>query len=127
MTEMSGFCGRDSAITARLTKAAPRRHFPSLLCYNPFAYRWLHGRIGLKDVLTRIYPANYDAHARTVAPNGYWQQVRRTVNGKPISETQIMLIVKAITIGLSLNTADIVLDLACGNGALSSYLFDECA
>jgi SAM-dependent methyltransferase len=81
----------------------------------------------LKDVLTRNYPANYDAHARSVAPDGYWQQVRRTVNGQPVDEGQILLIVNAIVTGLSLAESDVVLDLACGNGALSSYLFDKCA
>ena len=81
----------------------------------------------LRADLSRNYPANYDAHARSVASDAYWQQVRRTVNGKPINETQIDLIVNAIGAGLSLTKEDVVLDLACGNGALSSYLFDKCA
>jgi len=82
--------------------------------------------MGLADILTRKYPANYDAHARSVAVDGYWQQVRRTVGGKPVAESQILLIVNAIIDGLSLTETDVVLDLACGNGALSSYLFDKC-
>jgi SAM-dependent methyltransferase len=53
--------------------------------------------------------------------------VRRTVGGEPIAEAQIMLIVDAIATGLCLARTDVVLDLACGNGALSSYLFDKCA
>src|ERR1700730_2111331 len=77
--------------------------------------------------LTRNYPANYDAHARSVAADAYWKQVRRTVNGEPIAEAQIMLIVNAVVTGLCLAPSDVVLDLACGNGALSSYLFDKCA
>jgi SAM-dependent methyltransferase len=81
----------------------------------------------MNDKLTRKYPANYDAHARTVAADAYWKQVKRTVNGEPIAEAQIQLIVSAIETGLSLAPADVVLDLACGNGALSSYLFDRCA
>jgi SAM-dependent methyltransferase len=81
----------------------------------------------VKADLSRIYPANYDAHARSVAADAYWQQVRRTVNGTPVSEAQIGLIVNAITTGLSLTEHDVVLDLACGNGALSSYLFGSCA
>jgi SAM-dependent methyltransferase len=73
------------------------------------------------------YPlANHDAHARSVSADAYWQQVRRTVNGKPVSEAQIQLIVRAIAVGLSLRPDDIVLDIACGNGALSSRLFDKC-
>jgi len=81
----------------------------------------------VKPDLSRIYPANYDAHARSVAADAYWQQVRRTINGTPVSETQIGIIVEAIASGLSLSPHDRVLDLACGNGALSSYLFDKCA
>jgi cyclopropane fatty-acyl-phospholipid synthase-like methyltransferase len=81
----------------------------------------------LDDKLERDYPANYDAHARSVAADAYWKQVRRTVNGKPIDEAQITLITDAIKAGLSLTQTDVVLDLACGNGALSSYLFDKCA
>jgi len=61
-----------------------------------------------------------------VAADAYWQQVRRTVDGKPVSETQVLLIVDAITTGLAMTKTDVVLDLACGNGALSSYLFDKC-
>jgi SAM-dependent methyltransferase len=81
----------------------------------------------VKTDLSRLYPANYEAHARSVAGDAYWQQVRRTVNGTPVNEAQIGLIVDAITAGLSLTERDVVLDLACGNGALSSYLFDRCA
>ena len=81
----------------------------------------------MNERLGRNYPANYDAHARTVPADAYWNQVRRTVNGKPVSEAQISLIVNAIMARLSLTASDVVLDLACGNGALSSYLFDKCA
>lgn len=81
----------------------------------------------MNDKLTRNYPANFDAHARSVAIDAYWNQVRRTVNGVPIDEAQIALTVDAIITGLSLVRDDVVLDLCCGNGALSSYLFDKCA
>jgi SAM-dependent methyltransferase len=82
----------------------------------------------LRDDLPRGYPlVIHDAHARSVATNAYWKQIRRTVNGEPVSEAQILLIVDAITHALSLKTEDLVLDLACGNGALASYLFDRCA
>ena len=52
--------------------------------------------------------------------------MRRTANGKPVSDAQIALIVAAIRDGLQFSKEDVVLDLACGNGALSSYLFDDC-
>jgi len=79
----------------------------------------------LSERLSRSYPANYDAHARSVPADAYWAQVRRTINGEPIDGAQIALIVKAITAGLSLKQGDSVVDLGCGNGALSSYLFDN--
>ena len=76
----------------------------------------------------RDYPVvNYDAHARTVAADAYWKQVRRTVNGEPVHEAQIALIVDTIARALSLRLNDVILDLACGNGALSAYLFEKCA
>jgi cyclopropane fatty-acyl-phospholipid synthase-like methyltransferase len=78
--------------------------------------------------LLRGYPlADHDAHARSVAADAYWQQVRRTINGEPVDDAQIVLIVNAIMGALSLRKDDVVLDLACGNGALSSRLFDSCA
>jgi SAM-dependent methyltransferase len=73
------------------------------------------------------YPlADHDAYARSVSADAYWKQVRRTVNGEPVSEAQIELIVRAIQDGLSLGPDDTVLDIACGNGALSSRLFHKC-
>lgn len=82
----------------------------------------------MDDSRARDYPlADHDAHARSVAANAYWEQIRRTVNGKPVSDTQIAMIVDAVTARLALQPTDVVLDLACGNGALSSYLFGRCA
>jgi hypothetical protein len=63
-------------------------------------------RMRLNDKLTRNYAANYDAHARSVAADAYWKQVRRTVNGEPIA-AQIMLIVNAVVTGPSLLTPPI--------------------
>jgi hypothetical protein len=38
----------------------------------------------------RNYPTvDYDAHARTCAPEDFWAQVKRTVRGQPVSEDQI--------------------------------------
>lgn len=82
----------------------------------------------MRNDQSKNYPlADQEAHARSVAPDAYWQQVRRTVNGEPVDEAQIIMIVNSITSALSLKREDVVLDLACGNGALSSYLFDKCA
>jgi SAM-dependent methyltransferase len=74
-----------------------------------------------------IYPkSDYKEYPKTLDPDDFWGQVRRTVNGKPVSDAQIALIVAALRDGLQLSKEDVVLDLACGNGALSSYLFDGC-
>jgi len=71
--------------------------------------------------------SDYKEYPKTLAPDDLWGQVRRTVNGRPVSDEQIAMIVQAIRAGLDLHTNDVLLDLACGNGALSSYLFDDCA
>lgn len=52
----------------------------------------------------------------------FWQQVRRTINGQPISDDQIQLIVQQIAKGLSLGQRDRLLDIGCGNGALTVLL-----
>jgi hypothetical protein len=69
---------------------------------------------------------SYDEHARTCAPDDFLGQTRRTVQGVPVSEEQIQMIVKAIKSGLGMSPDDILLELACGNGALSHFLFDSC-
>ncbi len=69
---------------------------------------------------------DHDAHARTRPPEDFWGQIRRTVNGQPVSQEQIDLILAAVRNALRLGADDTLLDLACGNGALSSALFDQC-
>ena len=74
------------------------------------------------------YPkSDYKEYPKTLDPDDVWGQVRRTVFGKPVSDEQIALIVDAIRSGLQLAKPACLLDLACGNGALSKYFFDECA
>ncbi len=68
---------------------------------------------------------DYDRHARSVAPDDWWGQVRRTVGGKPIPASQIEAIAQAIVARLQLSRADTLLDLCCGNGALSELVFDQ--
>jgi SAM-dependent methyltransferase len=76
----------------------------------------------------RSYPTvDYDTHARTCAPDAFWAQVKRTVHGQPVSEVQIALIVAQIETQLALRASDVLLDLACGNGALTHRLADSCA
>jgi len=62
------------------------------------------------DYLER--PKQFDRH-------DFWRQVRRTVNGQPVSEEQIQLIVEQVRQGLDLQPGDALLDIGCGNGALT--------
>ena len=68
----------------------------------------------------------YKEFPKSCAPDDFWGQVRRTVNGEAISTDQIQLIVDAVVIGLKLNKEDKLLDLCCGNGALSHRIFNQC-
>ena len=68
----------------------------------------------------------YKEHPKTCKPDDFWGQVKRTVNGQPVSQEHIDMIVDAVVTGLQLNQDDILLDLCCGNGALSAPLFSHC-
>lgn len=73
------------------------------------------------------YPRfSYDEHARTCAPDDFLGQARRTVRGVPLSDDQLQMITEAIDSGLGLKRSDVVLELTCGNGALSHHLFGSC-
>ena len=69
---------------------------------------------------------DHDAYARSKNKDDFWGQIRRTVNGTPVDQNQIDLIVLAIKQRLGLKEHDYLLDLACGNGALSSLLSNYC-
>lgn len=68
----------------------------------------------------------YKLFPESCAPDDYWRQVGRTVNGKPVSEAQIGMIVDAVNAGLELGKEDCLLDLCCGNGALTRYFLSRC-
>lgn len=68
----------------------------------------------------------YKEYPKNCNPDDFWGQVKRTVNGVPISQDQINMIVNAIVTGLALNKQDKLLDLCCGNGALSTLVFKHC-
>lgn len=70
---------------------------------------------------------DHDAYAKTRAPDDFWGQVRRTIQGAPVSDEQIGMIVDAIGAALVLKPVDTLLDIACGNGALAHLLFDSCS
>lgn len=68
----------------------------------------------------------YKEHPKTCEPDDFWGQVKRTVNGKPVSQEQIDMIVCAVVDQLKLKEDDFLLDLCCGNGALTSLLVEHC-
>lgn len=68
----------------------------------------------------------YKEHPKTCDPDDFWGQVKRTVNGEPVSDAQIQMIIEAVSAGLEIDSDDIILDLCCGNGALSRFFFDQC-
>jgi cyclopropane fatty-acyl-phospholipid synthase-like methyltransferase len=74
------------------------------------------------------YPKfDHDAYAKSRAPDDFWGQVRRTVQGVPVSDEQIKLIIDTVRTALVMKPSDTLLDIACGNGALSHFLFDSCS
>ncbi len=70
--------------------------------------------------------SDFKEYPKTLLPTDFWGQVKRTVNGQPVSERQIEMIVAAIHPALQLHAQDSLLDLACGNGALSQFFFGQC-
>ena len=66
-------------------------------------------------------------YPKTCAPDDFWRQIKRTVKGQPVSQDQIDMIVNAVRAGLRFEQRDILLDLGCGNGALSRYFFSYCS
>src|SRR5665213_859239 len=63
---------------------------------------------------------------RATEATSIWDQVYRTIGGIPVDDAQIKLTVDAIARGLDLGPNDYVLDLCCGNGALSERIFSLC-
>lgn len=69
---------------------------------------------------------DHDEYAKKRQKDDFWGQIRRTINGVPVSDDQIEMITKKINNELNLSSIDTLLDLACGNGALSSLLYHSC-
>lgn len=64
-------------------------------------------------------------YPKTCDPKDFWGQICRTVNGEAISEEQISLIYEQICTQLKFIKKDNILDLGCGNGALSTLFFEK--
>jgi len=77
--------------------------------------------------MNEITPAHYDRieHPKLCDADDFWGQVRRTVGGKPISQTQINIIISTIRQNLCFQPKDVMLDLCCGNGRLGFEFFNE--
>lgn len=54
----------------------------------------------------------------------FWSQIKRSVNGKPVPESDICMIVDQIKLHMQFSKEDHLLDVGCGNGALASRFFD---
>jgi len=70
------------------------------------------------DDAHKVYPKQFDR-------DDFWSQIKRTVNGKPVSEEDIAMIVAQYAEHLQLEPKDHLLDLGCGNAALASRTFDR--
>lgn len=68
---------------------------------------------------------SYDAHARTCDEQDFLRQIRRTVNGEPISDAQIQMIVEKIKSSLALDPTDHLAEIGCGNGFISNFFFQD--
>ena len=77
--------------------------------------------------MTKVPKNIYDAceYPKTCAPDDFWGQVRRTVNGKPVPQEQIDVIFSTIRENIDFDSDDILLDIACGNGRLGFEFFNE--
>jgi SAM-dependent methyltransferase len=75
---------------------------------------------------SKVYYA-YNEQSKGFSSNDFWRQVKHTINGQAISQQQIDMIADSIVRGLQPGPRDVVLDLCCGNGALSDMIFGRCA
>lgn len=82
------------------------------------ALRWLSKME--KDYIHKTYPKKFQR-------DEFWSQIKRTVNGVPVTDSQINMIVNQILKHLKLNKNDCLLDLGCANAALASNFFNKIA
>ncbi len=67
----------------------------------------------------------YTKHAEQCDTKDFLKQVWRTENGEDIPAEQLNFIINSIRNALKLSKDDVVLDLFCGNGHLSSLFLDS--
>jgi SAM-dependent methyltransferase len=68
----------------------------------------------------------YETHARSCDPMDFHGQVMRNPHGKSVGTDQIAMILDAIVQALDIRTHDVLLDLCCGNGAITDPIFARC-
>jgi len=68
----------------------------------------------------------YESHARSCDPKDFQGQVMRNPLGKSAGPDQVAMIVDAIRKGLDIRPDDVLLDLCCGNGAITDPVFANC-
>lgn len=68
------------------------------------------------DFIHKEYPKRF-------ARDAFWAQIKRTVNGQPVSEREINQVVEQITRHMQFSRNSHLLDIGCGNGALAARLF----
>jgi SAM-dependent methyltransferase len=66
-------------------------------------------------------------YPRQFARDDFWRQIKRTVGGEPVGESDISAIIGRIRQGLKLDDRQILLDLGCGNAALGARLHGSVA
>jgi len=60
------------------------------------------------------------------AKEEFLKQVGKTVQGQPISEAQVSMLISDFVQKLELEPNDFVLDLCCGNGLITSIIANKC-
>ena len=70
----------------------------------------------------RDWYAYWNAVSERSGPEEFFQQVGRTVGGRPTDPRQIEFAVSAARSALDLNASDCLLDLCCGNGLLMGLI-----
>jgi SAM-dependent methyltransferase len=70
--------------------------------------------------------SSYESRVRSCGPADFWIQVGRVNKDGPVDSNQIAMIADAIVKGLDLRPHDVLLDLCCGNGAVTDLIFSQC-
>lgn len=69
---------------------------------------------------------DYEITARAFDPNDFQSQVLRTPKGRPVQQAQVDMIIATVVKRLNITSEDIVLDLCCGNGAITDPILAQC-